>query len=280
MCSAEENTVCIRYLWKILIMEPNKKLGQHWLTDKKILEQIAKSAALDKGDPVLEIGPGLGTLTSVLVEKSNKVVAIEYDKNLADKLSKSELINYGLTVKNEDFLRFDLSTMPEGYKVVGNIPYYITGKIVRKILTANNQPKIAVLLVQKEVAQRLASKPGEMSILSVISQYYAEVSLGVIVSAEKFDPPPKVDSQVVILQSRTYDIGKLSSKNLEKKFLIVVKAGFSARRKKLHSSLAGGLRLSVEQAKQMLAEVNIDSNQRAQDLSIDDWLRLANRFEI
>lgn len=261
-------------------MEPNKNLGQHWLKDKDTLSAIAGYADLTSDDVVVEIGPGLGTLTWFLTKLAGRVVAVEFDKVLAKKLAESDLTGENLIVKNEDFLRFDLGTLPEGYKIVGNIPYYITGKIVRKILTAKNRPEVAVLLVQKEVAERLAAGPGEMSILSVVAQYYAEVSLGIVVPADKFDPPPKVDSQVVILKPYLNTRSELQNTDLEKKFLLVVKAGFSARRKKLHTSLAGGLRISPEQAKQILEDAEIDSNLRAQNLSIEEWLRLAKRFEI
>lgn len=260
-------------------MEPNKNLGQHWLRDKDVLDEIATSADLGPDDVVLEIGPGLGTLTKVLVERAGRVIAIEFDRQLAERLLKFELSDKNLIVKNEDFLQFDLDALPEGYKIVGNIPYYITGKIIRKILTANNKPAVAVLLVQKEVAERVAANPGEMSILSVIAQYYSDVSLGVVVPADKFDPPPKVDSQVVVLKPRPFSVRESQDPTQEKRFLTVVKAGFSARRKKLHTSLAGGLGISTDQARQILGDAGIDSNLRAQNLSVEDWLRLAGRFK-
>lgn len=261
-------------------MDPNKNLGQHWLKDKDILSAIAGYADLTSNDVVVEIGPGLGTLTWFLTKLAGRVIAVEFDTALAKKLAASELTDDNLIVKNEDFLHFDLEALPEGYKIVGNIPYYITGKIIRKILAARNRPEVAVLLVQKEVAERIAAEPGDMSILSVITQYYSEVSLGRIVSADKFTPPPKVDSQVVVLKPFSHGHNELRSTDLEKKFLLVVKAGFSARRKKLHTSLAGGLGISLEQAKQILEDAEIDSNLRAQNLSIDDWVRLAKRFEM
>lgn len=260
-------------------MEPNKKLGQHWLLDKNILSNIVEYADLTKSDVVVEIGPGLGALTEVIIEQAGRVIAVEYDKRLADRLSRLETMNSNLVVQNEDFLEFNLEMLPESYKIIGNIPYYITGKIVRKILTASNRPSMAVLLVQKEVAERLAASPGEMSILSVIAQYYSTIDLGVVVKADKFNPPPKVDSQVVILKPYPQSLRESENSDLEKKFLTVVKAGFSARRKKLHSSLSGGLGITINQAKQVLSDAQIDSNQRAQDLSIDDWLRLSKRFQ-
>ncbi|MDR1197354.1 MAG: 16S rRNA (adenine(1518)-N(6)/adenine(1519)-N(6))-dimethyltransferase [Candidatus Nomurabacteria bacterium] len=295
---------------------PKKSLGQHWLRDTASLESIADAAEISPEDVVVEIGPGLGTLTEVLAQRARKIIAIEFDGELTEKLeSRVRALRFGspflpsrpsvsafggsrlpknrlaetgsaangggcsgsqelvdgklvadIEVINADFLNFNLETLPEGYKIVGNIPYYITGKIVRKCLETPNKPISAVFLVQKEVAQRIAAKPGEMSVLGVMSQFYAETKLGPIIKADKFDPPPKVDSQVVILHPRN----KLDVAPIER----VVKAGFSARRKKLRTALAGGLNISVAEAEKILKTAKIDPNQRAQNLSLDDWRRL------
>lgn len=250
---------------------PNKSLGQHWLKDRDVLAHIADCAELSQDDTVLEIGPGLGTLTSELLRRSKKVVAVEFDAELARKLP-AQFPGTNLEVVNEDILAFDLSTLPTGYAVVANVPYYITSKIVQMLMTAPNKPRIAVLLVQKEVAQRLAAKPGQMSILAVSAQIFADVSLGDIVPASFFTPPPKVDSQVVILQTRKQlyltDVG-------EKDFFTLVKAGFSSKRKKLRSSLSGGLSISKPQAEEILKQAAINHELRAEALSLDDWTRLA-----
>lgn len=252
---------------------PDKSLGQHWLTDRIILSEIAKPANLTTDDVVLEIGPGLGTLTEVLSDSAKLVVAVEFDPELAKDLANKNIKN--VEVLNADFLHFDLSIMPKKYKVVANIPYYITAKIVQKLLSDDNKPEVAALLVQKEVAERLAAKPGEMSILSVSAQVFAEVELGVIVPPEFFTPPPKVDSQVVILKPRNRP---LFEKWNEKSFFRMVKAGFSNRRKKLRSSLAGGLGISKTEAENLLIKSGIDSNLRAQDLSLNDWQKLTVNF--
>lgn len=252
---------------------PDKSLGQHWLTDRIILSEIAKPANLTTDDVVLEIGPGLGTLTEVLSDSAKLVVAVEFDPELAKDLANKNIKN--VEVLNADFLHFDLSIMPKKYKVVANIPYYITAKIVQKLLSDDNKPEVAALLVQKEVAERLAAKPGEMSILSVSAQVFAEMELGVIVPPEFFTPPPKVDSQVVILKPRNRP---LFEKWNEKSFFRMVKAGFSNRRKKLRSSLAGGLGISKTEAENLLIKSGIDSNLRAQDLSLNDWQKLTVNF--
>ena len=259
------------------MIQANKSLGQNFLFDEDALRTIANYGQLTKVDTVLEIGPGLGTLTSQLCSAAGKVVAVEFDDNLADKVidNVAEILGQrpnNLTVKNEDFLRFDLSQLPTGYKVVANIPYNITSKIIEKLWTADNKPAIAVLLVQKEVAERLASTPGDLSVLAISAQVFAEVGLGAKVPAEMFIPAPKIDSQVVIMKQRPEPLVK--SDQLEQ-FFYVVKAGFSEKRKKLRSSLAMGLRTNKTEAERLLNEADVDPNKRAQELSIDDWKRLA-----
>ena len=249
---------------------PNKSLGQHWLRDRDVLSHIADCAELQKDDTVLEIGPGLGTLTSELLRRSSKVIAVEFDEELARKLP-AQFPGKDLTVVQSDILSFDLSQLPAGYKVVANVPYYITSKIVQLLMTADSKPEAAVLLVQKEVAERLAAKPGDMSILAVSAQLFADVTLGDVVGAELFTPPPKVDSQVVILKTRStpflVDVA-------EKDFFRVVKAGFSAKRKMLRSSLSGGLSISKEQAETYLTAASIQPNDRAESLSLEQWQQL------
>ena len=246
---------------------PNKALGQHWLKDRLILEAIADSADIITGDTVLEIGPGLGTLTSELLRRTDKVIAVEFDKSLAMKLP-GQFPGKSLQVINEDILSFDLNTLPKDYVVVANVPYYITSKIVQKLMTAANKPRIAVLLVQKEVAERIAAKPGNMSILAVAAQVYAKAELGIEVPKEFFTPPPKVDSQVIILNTRAMPfVGSVN----EKQFFRVVKAGFSAKRKKLSSSLAGGLGISKLEAETILGDAAISPDARAEDLSLEQW---------
>jgi 16S rRNA (adenine1518-N6/adenine1519-N6)-dimethyltransferase len=252
------------------LASPNKSLGQHWLHDRDVLRLIADEAELTPEDTVLEIGPGLGTLTSELLRRSDEVIAVEFDPELARKLP-GQFPGKNLRVVPGDILSFDLASLPAGYKVVANVPYYITSKIVQLLMTAKNKPSIAVLLVQKEVAERLAADPGDMSILAVSAQVYAEVSLGPMVPAEFFTPPPKVDSQVVVLRTRSE---ALVPDIMEREFFRIVKAGFSAKRKKLRSSLSGGLGISKSQTEQWLEVAGLSSDQRAEGLSVADWRRL------
>lgn len=255
---------------------PNKSLGQHWLKDREVLRHIADCADITQDDMVLEIGPGLGTLTSVLLSRAQKVVAVEFDTKLAQKLP-AQFPGKNLEVINQDILSFDLSPLAEGYKVVANVPYYITSKIIQALMTSNNKPSVTVLLIQKEVAERLAAGVGEMSILAISAQVYAEVSLGDVVPAELFTPPPKVDSQVVILRTRSESI---VTEAAQKAFFRVVKAGFSAKRKKILSSLSGGLGMNKEDTRTLLEECHISPDLRAQDLSIEQWKALGENVSI
>lgn len=250
---------------------PKKELGQHWLHDRATLAAIAREADIQPGETVLEIGPGLGTLTSEILRHGAHVVAVEYDADLARKLP-GQFPGKELTVVNGDILQFDLSGLPTGYKVVANVPYYITSKIVEKLVRDSNKPAVAVLLVQKEVAERLAAKPGDMSLLALSAQLFTNVRLGVFVSRDMFTPPPKVGSQVVVLDFLDESLIPLED---EKAFWRVAHAGFSEKRKKLRSSIAAGLRISKPAAEELLRHAGIGANARAEDLSIADWQRLA-----
>ena len=266
-------------------LKNNKSLGQHWLRDREILDAIAFSAEIEDGDFVLEIGPGLGTLTSSLLKfagKNGRILSVEFDENLAKKLP-AQFPGKNLEIINADFLDFDLSELPKNYKVAANVPYYITSKIVEKLLTSENKPSVAALLVQKEVAERMAAKAGELSILAIASQIYAEVSLDILVPREFFTPPPKVDSQVVVLKSREHNLIEIfNSKNncevSEREFFRIVKAGFAAKRKKIAKSLSANLAISKERTAKILEKCEIPPDLRAQDLNIEEWLKISKVF--
>jgi 16S rRNA (adenine1518-N6/adenine1519-N6)-dimethyltransferase len=251
-------------------MQAKKSLGQHWLKDEPTLEAICEAANLQKADTVLEIGPGLGDLTRQLIKRAGKVVAVELDENLANQLPRT--INYpALEVIKADILKFDLTELPVGYKVVANIPYYLTSNLVRVLSESPNPPQTMALLVQKEVAERIAAAPGQMSLLSVSSQLYYVPKLGPLVSASLFEPPPKVDSQLIILKRRSKPIFK----NLDTKlYFQIVKAGFAGRRKKLRGSLSAGLGITKSQADVLLKTAGINGDLRAQNLSLPDWHKL------
>lgn len=249
---------------------PNKSLGQHWLYDKDSLNAMCDGGDLKPNDTVMEIGPGLGTLTELLVKKVSRVVSVEFDARLAKELP-SRVDASNLEVFNEDILKFDLTNLPKDFKVIANIPYYLTSNLIKVLSESPNMPKTAVLLIQKEVAERVVAEPGSMSILSVTAQFYWETSLGRIVEAELFTPPPKVDSQILILKRRAKPLfPDIDSKD----FFRVVKTGFAQKRKTLLNSLSSGLSLSREDVQKTCDSANIDPTRRPQTLSLEEWHNL------
>jgi 16S rRNA (adenine1518-N6/adenine1519-N6)-dimethyltransferase len=249
---------------------PKKSLGQHWLHDAEALGAICDAAELGADDTVLEIGPGLGTLTSLLTKQAKAVVAVEFDEALARELP-GQVTADNLSTVHQDILRFDLTQLPPGYKVVANIPYYLTSNLIRNLSESVNSPALATLLVQKEVAERVAAEPGDMSLLSVSAQFYWEASLGRVVKAELFTPPPKVDSRILVLKKRVEPLFPGVDIQL---FFRMVKAGFASRRKTLLNSLSGGLRISKDEAGGLLKSADIMPNLRAQSLSLPQWYKL------
>jgi 16S rRNA (adenine1518-N6/adenine1519-N6)-dimethyltransferase len=246
---------------------PKKSLGQHWLNDPASLQAMLEAAEVQKQDTILEIGPGPGALTELLVKRAGHVIAIELDKKLAADLPKRLPVN-NLDVYLADILSFDFNDLPPLYKIVANIPYYLTSHLIQLISETSNPPAAAALLVQKEVAERAAAKPGAMSLLSVTAQFYWQVSLGSIVPAALFIPPPKVDSQILILNKRPEPLFPDID---PKAFFRLVKAGFAQRRKTLLNSLSAGLHLSREQVQASLETTDIDPGRRAQTLSLEEW---------
>lgn len=244
-----------------------KSLGQHWLTDTETLTAICDAAEVTSSDTVLEIGPGYGTLTGMLAARAKQVVAVELDEQLARDLP-VRVPAANLQVAQGSILTFDLTTLPPDYKVVANIPYYLTSNLIRTLSESANQPYVAVVLVQKEVAERVAAKPGDMSLLSVTAQVYWEVSLGRTVPAKLFTPPPKVDSQVLILARR---LAPLFPDLDTKRFFQVVKAGFSQRRKTLLNSVSAGLHVDRERTAEMLRKSGLEPSARPQELSLEAW---------
>lgn len=253
-----------------------KSLGQHWLHDHASLQAMCDAAEVAPQDIILEIGPGLGTLTKLLVTQAEQVVAVEFDPRLATELL-SRVPADNLRVISQDILRLDFTELPTGYKVVANIPYYLTSNLIRVISETSNQPEAAVLLVQKEVAERVTAKSGDMSILSVTAQFYWDVSLGMQVPAHLFTPSPKVDSQILILKRRAQPLFEDVD---VKVFFGVVKAGFSQRRKTLLNSLSAGLRLSKEVVQQLCDEADILTTRRAQTLSLTEWHNLYRLYTL
>lgn len=255
-------------------MQPKKSLGQHWLHDSASLNAVVDAVHIKSSDTVLEIGPGLGTLTNLLVKKAGQVIAVEFDEDLARQLPQ-RISAENLQVIYQDILKLDLTQLPPDYIVVANIPYYLTSNLLRVLSESPNPPKAMSLLVQKEVAKRIAAAPGQMSLLAVSVQLYYQPKLHNIVPAELFTPPPKVDSQIISLERHT---SPLFSDIDSKKFFRIVKAGFAGRRKKLRSSLAAGLQIDKPTIDALLRKVAISGDQRAQELSLEDWHRLSQKI--
>lgn len=248
-------------------MIPKKSLGQHWLEDKTSLETICDIAKVHSGDTIFEIGPGTGELTAQLLERGAHVVAVEIDEHLVETLKKRfSALPFTLNVLS--ILDFDFSQLPATYKIVANIPYYLTNHLLRLLSETLHKPTIAVLLLQKEVAQRVAAAQGNMSLLSVVAQYYWEVQLGPEMPAKLFTPSPKVDSQVLVLTPRAQPLFPDTD---TRQFFGVVKAGFSQRRKTILNSLSGGLKLSKTETNVLLRTAAIKPKVRPQELSLGQW---------
>lgn len=251
-----------------------KSLGQHWLNDPASLSAMCAAAQVTADDYVLEIGPGAGTLTDVLLATGATVHAVEFDDSLLPALRQkfTQHIKSGhLRIGQGDIRTFDLTLLPPDYKIVANIPYYLTSNLVQIMSESANPPTVAALLVQKEVAERLAAHPGDMSLLSVTAQFYWDVRPAEAVPARLFTPPPKVDSQIVVLQRRTE---LLLADSDVKNFFRLVKAGYSQRRKTLLNSLSSGLLLDKEAVQSYCKAANIIPSRRPQTLSIEEWHNL------
>ncbi|HRV76001.1 MAG: ribosomal RNA small subunit methyltransferase A [Candidatus Nomurabacteria bacterium] len=253
-------------------MPANKKLGQHWLQDPLILQAIADYAKLNKSDFVVEVGPGLGTLTSKLLKSDAKVLAIEFDEKLASDLPKSFPGKTNLEVVNSDIRTFNFEELQKNYKLVANLPYYISGIFFRNLIEMKNKPSLAVVLVQKEVAEKMAQSPenGNSNKLAMLINYFYKTELGIIVGIESFSPPPKVKSQVIILEPREETLFNIDFKRYSQ----LVKFSFSSPRKTLVNNLCAGLRISKQEVSTRLTQLNLNLETRAEELSLEQWQKL------
>ena len=255
-------------------LHAHKGLGQNFLQDPLALEGIVAASQIQPTDIVLEIGPGLGSLTRYLAAAAKEVIAVELDGNLIPPL-KAVLAPYeNINVIHGDILKLSPENLisEDNYLVVANIPYYITSAVIRHLLESKSRPRRIVLTIQKEVAQRICAKPGDMSLLALSVQVYGAPRLAAQIPAEAFFPAPKVDSAVLIID--IYPSPKVKEELLGK-FFKLVKAGFSQKRKTLRNSLSSGLHISPTGAVELLNRTNIDPQRRAETLSIEEWERLA-----
>ena len=259
-------------------LRPRKGLGQHFLTSETHLRQIVEAAQLTRDDLVLEIGPGLGSLTRRLAEAAGHVVAVELDEQFVSILQSLLGGPQNVTILHGDILKLWpselLSRYPGDascYKVVANLPYYITGAILRHLLEASPSPQVLVLTVQREVAERICAAPPRMSLLAVSVQFHAEPELLSVIPAGAFYPRPKVDSAVVRLWPRQQP--EAAVEDVER-FFSVARAGFGQRRKQLRNSLSAGLGLSTREVEDALTRAGIDFRRRAETLTLAEWAEL------
>jgi len=259
----------IKHLCREHDLRPTKRKGQNFLIDQSVLNKIIKASDLKKEETVLEIGPGLGCLTLELSKKVKKVIAVELDKRMVKILG--EVIGgvSNVEIINKNILDYQAKGK---YKLVANLPYVITSAILKKFLTTKNKPELMVVMIQKEVAERIIAKPGQMSLLALNCQLYATPKFLFEVSKDSFWPKPEVDSAVISLDPR-----EVQNVN-EDKFWQLAKIGFSSKRKKLINNLSAGLHLDKQEVAQKLIRV-VDVNSRAQDLSVEDWIKLSKLFQ-
>lgn len=253
-----------------------KSLGQNFLTNNDVIERIVDSAEIE-GAVVIEIGPGEGALTEALAGTAQKVIAVELDDRLIPQLQERFGEYDNVTIVHGDILHMNVEELISEYattgkyKVVANIPYYITAPIIRLFLELAKSPEEIVLMVQKEVAERLTAEPGQMSVLAVAAQYYADVEYLFTVPKEDFDPVPKVDSAIIQLRIKNEELRIGDTKD----FFRIVKIGFSAKRKTLVNNLANGLQMDKQDVENILIDLGFDKKVRAQELSVNDWKRLS-----
>ncbi|MGD8625592.1 MAG: 16S rRNA (adenine(1518)-N(6)/adenine(1519)-N(6))-dimethyltransferase RsmA [Anaerolineae bacterium] len=257
-------------------LRPRKGLGQNFLLDATALARIVDAADLTAQDAVVEVGAGVGNLTRLLAARAGQVLAVELDENLVEilRLETAGLAN--VAVQQGDVLATrDYGFAHLGYKVVGNLPYYITSAVLRHFLEGQPRPSLLVVTVQREVAERIVAGPGEMSLLAVSVQFYGRPRVVARVPAGAFYPSPKVDSAVLHIETGGEAALALPPGLEEKSFFRVVRAGFSQRRKMLRNALSGGLGQKPPVIEAALHRAEIDPRRRAETLSLEEWARVA-----
>lgn len=252
---------------------PNKQFGQNFLVDEKVLKDIIKTADLSKDDTVVEIGPGLGVLTKQLSKSAGRVIAVEADRELAEYIRHSNLSN--VTVITDDALRVDWDITIEGeYKIVANIPYSITSPLLRKIFSLKNKPTVVILLVQKEVAERLTAdtKTRRRGLMTVLREANAQAEIIRKVKPGSFHPAPKVESAII-------KITPFKESRMEELFWPAVESGFRHKRQTLANGFHTDLKMSKDKTKEILKSLDINELARAEELSFDNWKDLSNKLK-
>ncbi len=267
-------------------LRPRKRLGQHFLVNEEILAGIAAAAGLASTDVVVEVGAGLGALTVILARQAGHVLAVELDPTLAGKLADIVADAPNVLIVQRDILKLNLEEAlaeidPQGktadYKVVANLPYYITTPVLRYFFERNSRPSLFVVTVQEEVARRIVAAPPEMNFLAVLVQFYGQPEMVRTIAPGAFYPPPKVDSAVVRI--RMHPQPPLEGAQT-RQFFRLVSAGFSQARKQLHNPLAQGLGLSRTSVMDALEATGIDAKRRAETLTVAEWLALHQHIDL
>ncbi len=280
--SAYNETIGILEKYKI---KANKDLGQNFLINDDVIEKIIEKSQIEKNDLIIEIGPGLGVLTNLLLEKSDNVVAIELDKRMVEIISKRFILKNNLQIINEDVLKVDLNklinerkkqTNINKVKIVANLPYYISTPIIMKLLEEKLEIDEIIVMVQKEVAQRLVAKTGtkDVGAITYAVEYFSEAEKVIDVPKESFIPSPKVESAVIKLKIRKEAYVQVKD---EKMLFNIIQKSFSQRRKTLVNALVNGKIVeSKEKAEKIIKELNINENIRGEKLTLEDFARICN----
>ena len=259
-------------------LSPSKKYGQNYLMTKIYIDKMLEAGEINKDDLVVEVGPGFGVLTFALAEKAGKIVSFEIEQKLREYWEENALENleiiWGDVVKQFSVSKFSAPGGPalgwKKYKVVANLPYQITSAILRMFLELENKPESMVIMVQKEVAQRITAKKGDMSVLAISVQYYGQPKVVAKVTKGNFWPSPKVDSAVLLINN----IKSPNNDFSDERFFEVVKAGFAQKRKQLRRNLSQGLKLDAEKVKEILVEVCGNEKIRAEELGVEEWIEI------
>lgn len=259
-------------------MQPNKSFGQNFLIDRAVLQRIIEAAEINAGEQVLELGAGTGVLTRELARHARRVVAVELERDMLSLLAETTRNFANVELIERNLLYVDPAAIfgAEAYKLVANLPYYITAPTFRHFLESANPPRLLVVMVQYEVAQRIVAAPGDLSLLGVSIQFYGKPDIVAHVPARAFYPAPKVDS--AILRVDLKDEVPLAHEQRDS-FFRLVQAGFSERRKQIHNSLARGLHRKDAEVQALLKAAGIDPGRRAETLSIEEWLQLWHQME-
>lgn len=266
-------------------LSPNKTYGQHFLMDEIVLQDMLDVARVSDKDVVVEVGPGIGNLTKFLIDKAGTVVSIEKDPQFVNVLNSLKNKNKNFKYQLADILEVDMDEVlkdtvgaTQEYKVVANIPYYVTGKIVQYFLKQKFKPQSLTLLMQKEVAQNLTAKEGSLNLLAISVQLYADVKLVEVVPANKFYPAPKVSSAVVHIELFKKSKYKLDTES-EQELFKILRACFTGKRKQIHNTLTNNLGIPKETVQKILTKLKLDPQLRPQQLSIKQWITLSDEIK-